>query len=303
MDYRQTIAVAGLVTTITVAAAGGVLLAGQGSEPPLIAGGQFQASGLVAVPGTQGVLFVDDSIAQQIFWMEPSADGGQVGVAKAIALGANVVDMEGITASKTHYYVVGSQSQATGTDGDGLVRFRFDPTSRRITGVEGIRGLKAWLLANVPELRGSEGRSGDDAMNIEGLAWDPAGQRLLLGLLSPTVNGQALIIPISPIDPAGALSTLNWRVDGGKVIHLALGGRGIRGLEYDESAKTFLIIAAESDRRDARLVEWNGQSPGTLRELATFPKHLKPEGVARVNLRGRSMRMVVFDTGRFTLVN
>lgn len=303
MQNRQLIAIAGLVATIAFAAMAVVRLAGTESDPPFISGGQFEASGVVSVPGSQGVLFVDDSQRQQIFWMEMGPDGTQVGGVTPVALGADVMDPEGITANSTHFFVVGSQSKPTGSEGDGLARFRFDRTSRRVSGVERITGLKGWLAGKVAELRGFEGRSGDDALNIEGLAWDPAGQRLLLGLRSPVVDGQALIIPLSLINPAAAFTTTNLRVDGGKAIRLALGGAGIRSIEYDEVAKAFQVIAGDEGKRDWRLVEWNGQAPGTLREVTTFAKHLKPEGVARAMLQGRPVRVIVFDTSRVSVFN
>ena len=49
------------------------------------------------VPGTNGVLFVDDGRPDQIFWMELGEDLVQSGPVKAIKLGASVIDLEGIT--------------------------------------------------------------------------------------------------------------------------------------------------------------------------------------------------------------
>lgn len=303
MQNRQYIALFGLLTTIAFAALCVVRLAGAESDPPFIAGGQFEASGVVHVPGTQGVLFVDDSQRQQIFWMEMGPDGSQVGGVTPVALGADVMDPEGITANATHVYVVGSQSKATGSEGDGLVRFRFDRTTRRAMAVDRITGLKGWLAGKVAELRGFEGRSGDDALNIEGLAWDPIGQRLLLGLRSPIVDKQALVIPLKMVDPAAPFTVGNLRVDGDKAIRLSLGGAGIRSLEYDTVTKMFQVISGDEGSRDWRLLEWNGQSTGTVREVATFAKHLKPEGVTRANLRGRPVRVIVFDTSRMSILN
>src|ERR671913_2231003 len=50
--------------------------AAAGSPQP-IAGGTFEASGVAYVPGTTGVLFVDDGRHREIFWMEIGANGGQ----------------------------------------------------------------------------------------------------------------------------------------------------------------------------------------------------------------------------------
>ena len=187
--------------------------AANSSTPHVIAGGPFEASGVVHVPGTSQLLFVDDGRPREIFLMELAPDGSQRGMALSVPLAADVTDLEGITSDGHHFYVVGSQSKKTGFDGDGLIRFTFDPKTRRADGVERIQGLKAWLAANVAELRGTERRVGDDVLNIEGLAWDPRGHRLLLGLRAPIVDGAALIVPIKLIDSTGSFSRENLRVD------------------------------------------------------------------------------------------
>lgn len=303
MRNRQLIPIIGLLATIAFATIAVVRLAGKESDPPFIAGGKFEASGVVSLPNSQGVLFVDDGQRQQVFWMELGPDGTQVGGVTPVALGADVMDPEGITANPTHVFVVGSQSKATGSEGDGLVRFRFDRATRRASMVDRITGLKGWLAGKVPELRGYGGRSGDDGLNIEGLAWDPVGQRLLLGLRSPVVDGQALVIPLKMIDPAAPFTAANLRVDGSKAIRLALGGAGIRSIEYDTVAKAFQVIAGDEGASDWRLLEWKGEGTGNPAVVTSFAKHLKPEGVTRAMLRGRSVRVVVFDTSRVSVMD
>ena len=53
-----------------------------------IAGGTFEASGAVALDG--GVLFVDDSRPDRLFWMAIDDEGRQKGTAEAIPLGVSV---------------------------------------------------------------------------------------------------------------------------------------------------------------------------------------------------------------------
>ena len=279
----------------------------QDPAPKAIAGGTFEASGVAHVPGTAGVLFVDDGRNREIFWMELGADGRQRSAAQPVPLAADVTDLEGITSDGARFYVVGSQSKKTGVDGDGLVRFRFDPETRRTSDVERIRGLKAWLAGNVPELAGTARVLGDEALNIEGIAWDTARTRLLLGLRAPVVNGKALVIALKLQDPAGPFSTANLRVDGA-TIRLPLDGAGIRSIEFDENARAFRVITGaglNDETRDFRIVEWNGgeASPASLRVITTFSKALKPEGITRATLGNRPVSVVVFDTGGFTLLS
>jgi hypothetical protein len=306
MKHRELIPIAGLAATIAIAVGCVVQLAGEAADRRLIAGGPFESSGVAYVPGSRGVLFVDDGRGRQIFWMELSTEGAQQGSAVPVAIGADVTDLEGITSNGTHFYVVGSQSKAAGVDGDGLVRFRFNAATRQVDGLERIQGLKQWLAANVAELRGADRQKGKQAMNIEGLAWDPVNQRLLMGLRTPIIDGQALVIPVSLIDPAAPLTTANLRVDGGKAIRLALDGAGIRSLEYDEPSKAFHVITgagANSGNGDFRIVEWKGEGQPGVRELARFPGELKPEGITRATLDGRSVRLVVFDTGHYAMLD
>lgn len=269
-----------------------------------IAGGSFEASGLAAVPGDSQLLFVDDGQEREILLLTLASDGTQAGDAVALPLPADVTDMEGITTDGRHYYAVGSQSKKTGFDGDGLVRFTFDPGTRRIDSVETIRGLKAWLAANVPELRGTERLIGDHVLNIEGLAWDPANRRLLLGLRAPVVADSALVIAIRLADTTGTFTADNLTVDGA-VLRLPLGGAGIRGIEWDPVADAFLVITGASlddEDRDFRVLEWNGRSGSQPREIATYERRLKPEGIARATVGGRRARVVVFDVGHVAVM-
>jgi hypothetical protein len=139
-------------------------LVGQPAAQRKIAGGTFEASGVVSVPGTNGALFVDDGQTQKIFWMELTADGAQKGAAVEVPLPAvDVVDLEGMTTDGKYFYAVGSQSKTVGFDGDGLIRFTFDPATRQIGRVESVRALKRFLATNVAELKGTEHRPGRDA--------------------------------------------------------------------------------------------------------------------------------------------
>lgn len=268
-------------------------------------GGKFDASGVAAVPGTDGVLFVDNGREGQVLWMSLDQNGRQVGAIKAVALGVGVEDIEGITTDGTYFYVVSSQSRPKAIAGEGLVRFKFDSRSQSIEAVESIAGLKRFLVENVAELRGEGDRKGKDGgLNIEGLAWDARRGRLLLGLRSPVVDGQALLVPLRLRDPRGAFSTDNLEVEGSKAVRLPLGGIGIRGIEYDGRANVFRIIsgaAEDQDQTDFVLWEWNGdeQQP-VLRETNRFNPKLKPEGVARVTAGGRDFTLIVFDASGYT---
>ena len=194
-------------------------------------GGTFEASGVVHVPGTDGVLFVDDDHTDEVFFMRVGQDRKQAGPITAVKLSANIIDLEGITTDGAHFYVVGSQSKPQGGDLTGLARFKFDTNNQRAVDTQSIAGLKSFLANNVDELRGMQNTTYDDGgINVEGIAWDPNRKRLLLGLRSPVVEGQALVIPLKLRDPQGAFSFDNMEVEGRKAIRLPLNRAGIRSI-------------------------------------------------------------------------
>ena len=130
------------ITAVTLGTAEGLVdrheRAIDAAAPRAIAGGRFEASGVAHVPGSNQLLFVDDGRPREIFLMEITADGRQQGRAVPVSLAANITDLEGITSDGRHFYVVGSQSKTTGFEGDGLVRFTYDPATRKTDRVERI---------------------------------------------------------------------------------------------------------------------------------------------------------------------
>ena len=269
-------------------------------------GGKFDASGVAGVPGTDGVLFVDNGREGQVFWMGLDQNGRQVGAIKAVGLGVGIEDIEGITTDGTYFYVVSSQSKPKAIAKEGLVRFKFDALNQSVDAVESISGLKSFLVENVAELRGEGDRNGKEGgLNIEGLAWDARRGRLLLGLRSPIADGRALFVPLRLRDPRAAFSIDNLEVEGSKAIRVSLGGVGIRGVEYDGRANVFRIISGAAEDQDQTafgLWEWNGdeQQPA-LRETNRFDPTLKPEGVARVTVGSHDFVLIVFDASGYTV--
>jgi hypothetical protein len=269
--------------------------------PPVIQGGWFEASGVAHVPGSRQFLFAADDEPSDVFVMDISPEGLQRGPAIRVVLGAHVTDPEGMTWDGRYFYLVGSQSKLTGFDGDGLVRFRYDAALRSVSEVERISGLKAWLAEHVIELRGVDRLVGDHVLNIEGLAWDPGTQRLLLGLRAPVIDGQALLVPVKLVRVDAPFSRENLRV-AGETVRLPLDGAGIRSIEFDDVAGRFRIITGASlndETLDFKVVEWDGVPGSALVTIASYGRHLKPEGFTRTDVESGSMWVLVFDTSRY----
>lgn len=298
------LAVSGLLFMFAPSAAPVATVAQSRGQEKAIAGGTFEASGVAQVAGTNGFLFVDDGRTGEVLHMEVDAQGNQVGSVKAVQLGVKIEDPEGITTDGSHFYIVGSQSKGKGAEQIGLVRFKFDPQSFAVSEVETISELKKFLVENVAELREMGAKKGKkDGINIEGLAWDAQGGRLLLGLRSPVVDGQALVVALKAGDPRGPFSYENFKAAGATLLKLQLGGLGIRSMEYDHRLQSFRIIAGATENQaktDFRLWEWkeaNGQT--SLREVTTFDRNLKPEGITGATVGDQSFTFVVFDSSRY----
>ncbi len=269
-------------------------------------GGLFEPSGVIQVPDSNNILFVSDGKKDAVFLVTLDGSGNQTGDIKPVALGTKIADPEAITYGGGYFYVVGSQSDATWAEQNALVRFKYDPATQAIAGqTEVIADLRGWLLQNVPELSAEGSKAGiEGGLNVEGLAWDPTHERLLLGLRSPFVDGGALLIALKVRDSftreALALA------DPG-VIKIPLEGLGVRDIHFDTRLKSFLILAgaAENQKRsEFKLWEWSGDTePGNVaaraREGAALDQNLKPEGIAHLKMGGRDFLFIACDANRY----
>jgi pSer/pThr/pTyr-binding forkhead associated (FHA) protein len=280
------------------------------------ADGVYEASGVTQVPNTDGIYFVDDGKPGLIFWMQMDQSGRQVGAIKPIRfadpVAAPVTDNEAIVYGGSFFYIVGSNSQPEKGDRNALVRFAFDPGTQNVIGApEVITDLRNFLFDSVPELRDVKDKPGNaGGLNIEGLAWDVNNDRLLLGLRSPVVNGQSLVVPIKLRDPRGAFSKENIQPPG-SAIPLSLGGLGIRDIHYNTRTNSFLIVAGSPVTAGSPITslwEWNGNpdqaSPESQpHELTKLDPVMKPEGVAHVRIGARDFVLIVGDGSSYLKVD
>jgi pSer/pThr/pTyr-binding forkhead associated (FHA) protein len=267
------------------------------------AGKKYEASGVVSVPNTDGVLFIDDSTPDQIFWMQLDQSGNQVGGIQPIPLNLSVPNPEAITYDGSFYYVISSQSEPSAADQNALVRFAFDPVKKELIGqAEAIKDLRGLLLSNVPELGAEGGRAGiDGGINIEGVSWDPTNGRLLIALRSPLVGGQAVLVPVRFRNPR-EFTAENLIFSDPRAILLQLGGQGVRDIQYDGQLRSFLIISGALDtqrKTDFKLWQWSGSDQSKPAEGLTLSETIKPEGITRARVSGRSFVFVVGDANYY----
>ena len=262
-----------------------------------IAGGPYEASGAVQSPDGKGILFVDDNRPDVVFWMKLRTDESLAAPPISVPIGVQVSDPEGITADGTYVYVVGSQSRGPRRAGADLVRFRFDGARGRAKGAEVAEDLGA-LLGDKVVAGGKGGKKSE--LNIEGLAWDAKGTRLLLGLRAPLDDsGRALVLPLKLRNPRKALTSSNLEV--GAPIPVDLGGAGIRALEADGTGGFWIIAGGVTEAGTSRLVRWSGSS-SAVQVVATLPADLKPEGVAPIRVGNRRFTVVFSDTSHYLVL-
>ena len=267
-------------------------------------GRSVEASGVAFAPGLNGVLFISDSSEDEALWMQLDENGKQVGSIKNIPLGVSFKDPEALTQGNSFFYLVTSQSDPKDGAQNAIVRFDLNLETQALRSQpEIINDLRSFLLQNVAAISRDGALPGTQGgLNLEGIAWDPNNERLLLGLRSPQIGTQAVLIPLKLRDPRGPFNVENLKIDVPNVIVLSLDGHGVRDITYDPRLKNFLIISGApetSPKTDFGLWEWTGQPDAKPVKLMTLEDKMKPEGITSVTINGRSYVFVVGDAGSY----
>lgn len=95
-------------------------------------------------------------------------------------------------------------------------------------------------------------------LNIEGMAYLPKNNTLLLGLRAPMAGNLSIIVPITNID---AMFDQKAKPNFGAPIFLDLDGGGIRSLHFDEHLNTFIIaneITNDKGKDVSQIWTWGG---------------------------------------------
>jgi len=284
------------------------------SDAKKISGGKFEASGAVAVPEANGILFVDDSEPDKVFFLPVTELGEQGGPVKAIPLGVSVDNPEGISRFGSRYIIIGSLSTKESNDLGGSATFDFDPATQTVSKVVALTGLRKFLLDNVPELKPwADKTSVEGGLNVEGTTVDPNPDhpRVLLGLRGPLLNGNALVVPIRIRDRQAPLSLENLAMDGPNAIQLNLNGQAIRDIQYNSRLKSFMIISGAPEtepKTDFALWEWSGEANQTSEEArpkmqTLLDKKMKPEGISHMKISNQEFVFIVGDAGSYAKID
>ncbi|MFM8393609.1 MAG: DUF3616 domain-containing protein, partial [Acidobacteriota bacterium] len=132
--------------------------------------------------------------------------------------------------------------------------------------------------------------------------WDPNYEQLLIGLRSPLIGDQAILIPLKMRDPRGPFDQTNLELADPRLIILPLDGQGVRDITYDPVLKSFLILSGPPENRpedNFNIWEWNGQKDGHPRRLLTLDGRRRPEGMASLTINGRNTLFITGDAGSY----
>lgn len=135
----------------------------------------------------------------------------------------------------------------------------------------------------------------EGSLNIEGLAAAPTGA-LLIGFRNPLSGAKALLIRLENPDKVLGIGGAKAAPVFGKPIELALGGLGIRSIEYVDSLKSYLIVAGPNKSDGAfKVFNWSGKDKAAP-ELLTiaFEGSFRPEALFALG-NGKGLRVLSDD--------
>ena len=260
-----------------------------GERAPLVFTGACDASGVVALRGSLVVVADDEDNHLRVY--DAAAAGAPIqiidtGTAMADPDGKDrEMDLEAAARIGDRIYWLASHGRKkSGKAAPSRLRLFATDVARgdRLSFVGSVYASLVDDLAALPGLdlaaAAARSPSAEGGLNIEGLDATAGGQ-LLLGFRSPLIGGRALVIPVE--NPA-AMVERGERALLGAPRMLDLGGRGVRGMEWDGHAHWIIAGAPAARRMPSRLYRWDGTGEARWIEEIRFGS-LNPEALARVN--------------------
>jgi hypothetical protein len=273
----------------------------------------YNASGVVQV-GPRRFVFIDNRDSSAMFEFVLAAGGAEVdGILRRPLVGigqGHLGDPEGLTRvdvnGETILIAASSLCITGGRVNDGLVRVRYTPDGD--LRAEAMDGFRSWLLSQDLSL-GEFGELEPDqgGLNIEGVAWDPSANALLLGQRGPAELGRISMIQV-PVDVGGAeWTTARLGTPSVLLAHIpqSTATQGIRDIFYDEQTGDFLMLLGRSrsgDDAPFQLCAWNRGSDDVRLIDVKFDRKMKPEGVTTFSSGGKRKFLVVDDAGGYAVV-
>ena len=281
---------------------------------------EFNASDIVPLADSR-FLICDNNTNDALFELNLTPDGQKKGPLirrplQGLAPGA-VDDLEGMTFVEENgrryvfvtssLYVKKAKKDVLDVPPSGVLRVTVNPDDT--LSAENMPGFREWLISAFPQLAASAQTKPDDGgLNIEGITWDKRRHAFLFGVRTPVSGGKPLVLPVKVKDLAGAWTTGNLEAQPPiqLSVEATLDEQGIRGLSNEQDRDVFLVITGKSisdSKAPFALYEWSGNADGAMRRFNVgFAKKMKPEGIARGAIGGKSALVIVDDNGGFQVV-
>jgi len=226
----------------------------------------------------------------------------EIGRALGAAGGGPLNDLEALaTDGRGHVYATTSHALTSKAvekpSREQLVR--FDVLRNRLVDVRVSTRLKPALVKLDPVFATAAAEEPHEhgGLNIEGIAWDPSGKRLLLGFRSPRRHRHALVVWLQNPDAVFDRSEEPVLLP---AIELDLEGEGVRDLTYSSTLNSFVIVAGTWRRgkhTPTTLWSWDGQAAQPAKLRAPDFDDLNPEGITEVLAQGGRALLIVSDDG------
>lgn len=231
----------------------------------------YEPSAVFQLPDGK-VLVVEDEIASAMSILTITSDGrlleDKAANHKLIkSFGQKLDDLENL-AGDNHGRIFAATSHSSDKKGnrdpnrEQLLRFTIK--NGQAQNIARITSLRDDLRANQTLVDAIKAKSKSaphfSDLNIEGMAYLPKDNSLLLGLRAPMADELSIIVPITNID---AMFDHKAKPDFGAPIFLDLDGGGIRSLHFDEKLNTFIIAneIADSKGKDvSQIWTWSGKA-------------------------------------------
>lgn len=236
----------------------------------------FEPSGITAI-GSSSYLIVEDEAAKALRRVDVLSDKGVMALDEIpITLGKGFIqrqllgrldDLEGAArGADNRLYVIGSHDDAyKGKLSARQKIFSFSITNQGTERPHSRHAISASLKATYPELaagfrRGKQDRN--EALNIEALAFDRKRDRLLIGLRSPRIDGDAIVVSL--LNPGAFLEQDADPVWAESLWKLELEKGGLRALSYDDATDSLIAVSQRESGKSQRFKLWviaaDGQS-------------------------------------------
>ncbi|MCI0615983.1 DUF3616 domain-containing protein [bacterium] len=189
-----------------------------------------------------------------------------------------------------------------------LVRLSVDEEERLRPEI--IPDFRSWLIENMPELENFANIAPDDGgLNVEGLAWHPEANVLLLGFRTPLMDGMPFVLPIRLQNLSGSWSVDNFEMLSPTRLNLKATNdeQGIRSISYDTLRKVLLLLtgnATSASKAPFSLYSWDGNTSGIVHhfEKIQFHKKAKAEGLTHGTINHRGAIVFVDDAGGYSFL-